>query len=66
MAPETASNTEIASETAHAKSGSPNLKVVSTKVFVEAGTLAWQCWQSESRRNCGRGYPTITSTRADK
>lgn len=45
---------------AHAKAGSPNLQVVSNKTFVEAGTLAWQCWQSESKRLGGRGYPIIT------
>lgn len=45
---------------AHSKAGSPNLQVVSNKVFVEAGTLAWQCWQSESKRLGGRGYPIIT------
>ncbi len=30
------------------------------KVFVESGTLAWQCWQMESRRTGGRGYPCVT------
>lgn len=45
----------------HAKAAPENLQVVvSKKVFVEAGTLAWQCWQSESRRTGGRGYPCVT------
>lgn len=44
---------------AHAKAA-PSLQVVSNKVFVEVGTLAWQCHQSESRRLGGRGYPVIT------
>lgn len=45
----------------HAKAAPENLQVViSKKVFVEQGTLAWQCWQSESRRLGGRGYPCVT------
>jgi uncharacterized protein (UPF0335 family) len=40
---------------AHA-AGAPNLQIVSSKVFVIHGTLAWQCWERVSPG--GRGWPT--------
>lgn len=45
----------------HAKiTPASDLQVVSSQVFVIAGTLAANCWDRHSRENGGRGYPTTT------
>lgn len=46
----------------HAKlaPASGDLQVVSSQVFVIAGTLAATCWDQHSRSTGGRGYPTTT------
>lgn len=40
---------------AHAKAPPPSLQVVSSKVFIDEGTLEWTCWQGVY--NNGRGSP---------
>lgn len=42
----------------HAKAApTPNLQVISSRVFVEEGTLEWTCHQQEAQRLRGRGTP---------
>lgn len=49
---------------AHAKAGAaPSVRLVSNKVWVDEGTIEWNCWQRET--NGGRGSPVMDQRDAD-